>query len=196
LPNQPNPGSPSGPPAIEDLVALFFDDPQQLGEVNECEAEQMPWRYADLLAHEGHMTETVEKLFDGPVDVRVIDRRFDQPYYAREITLHRQEDGQIVQYGIVRLDVTFLDDEVCEEILAETSPLGRVLIQHNVMREVQLSALWEIHIGTRLAELFHSPPGTKTFGRTAMIYLDGEPVIELLEIIVPHTIRIEFGQSA
>lgn len=187
---------PSGPPAIEDLVALFFDNPQLLGEVKECEAEDMPWRYADLLAHDGHMTETVEKLFDGPVDVRVLDRRFDQPYYSREITLHRKEDSQIVQYGIVRLDVTFLDDDVCEEILAEETPLGRVLIEHNVMREVQLSALWEIHVGSRLAEVFQCPVGTRTFGRTAMIYLDGEPVIELLEIIVPHTMRIDFGRSA
>lgn len=192
----PSSGPTPGPPAIEDLVALFFEDLQQLGEIQECEVDQMPWRYADLLAHDGHMTETVEKLFDGPVDVRVLDRRFDQPFYSREITLHRKEDGQIVQYGIVRLDVTFLDDEVCEEILAETTPLGRVLIEHNVMREVQLSALWEIHVGSRLAEVFQCLPGTRTFGRTAMIYLDGEPVIELLEIIVPHSVRIDFGQSA
>ena len=186
----------SGPPAIQDLVALFFDNPQMLGEVKECETDEMPWRYADLLAHDGHMTETVEKLFDSPVDVKVLDRRFDQPYYAREIALHRQTDGQIVQYGIVRLDVTFLEDDVCEEILAEQIPLGRVLIEHDVMREVQLSALWQIDVGTRLAEVFQCPVGTTTFGRTAMIYLDGEPVIELLEIIVPHTIRIEFGKSA
>lgn len=190
--SEPSPG----PPVLEDLIALFFEDAQQLGEVQECEAAQMPWRYADLLAHDGHMTETVEKLFDGPVDVRVLDRRFDQPFYSREITLHRKEDGQIVQYGIVRLDVTFLDDDVCEEILAETTPLGRVLIEHNVMREVQLSALWDIRVGTRLAEVFQCPVGTRTFGRTAMIYLDGEPVIELLEIIVPHTVRIDFGASA
>jgi chorismate-pyruvate lyase len=192
LPHEPT----SGPPAIQDLVALFFDNPQLLGEVKECETDDMPWRYADLLAHDGHMTETVEKLFDSPVDVKVLDRRFDQPYYAREIALHRKLDGQIVQYGIVRLDVTFLEDDVCEEILAEQIPLGRVLIEHDVMREVQLSALWQIDVGTRLAEVFQCPVGTTTFGRTAMIYLDGEPVIELLEIIVPHTIRIEFGKSA
>jgi len=193
LPLPPEPTS--GPPAIEDLVALFYEETSQLGEIRECQIDEMPWRFADLLAHDGHMTETVEKLFDSPVDVSVLDRRFDQPYYAREIALHRKSDGQIVQYGIVRLDVTFLDDEVCEEIIAEKTPLGRILIEHDVMREVQLSALWEIKAGKRLAEVFKCAPGMLTYGRTAMILLDGDPVIELLEIVVPHTIKIEFGQT-
>lgn len=186
----------SGPPAIEDLVALFYEDASQLGEVRECQVDEMPWRFADLLAHDGHMTETVERLFDSPVDVTVLDRRFDQPYYAREIALHRKSDGQIVQYGIVRLDVTFLDDQVCEEIIAEKTPLGRILIEHDVMREVQLSALWEIKAGKHLAEVFKCKQGTLTYGRTAMIFLNGDPVIELLEIVVPHTIKIEFGHTS
>lgn len=175
----------SGPPAIEDLVALFFEDSESLGNISEKSVEDLPESYAELLAHDGHMTETVERYFGSDVSVEVLDRRFDQPFYSREIILRRVTDQKIVQYGIVRLDVTFLEDDVCEEILAEQIPLGRILINHNVMREVQLSSLWKIEIGTRLSTIFTCPAGTITYGRTAMILLDGDPVIELLEIVTP-----------
>ncbi|MFP6648465.1 MAG: hypothetical protein VB817_03330, partial [Pirellulaceae bacterium] len=106
-------------------------------------------------------------------------------HYARKILLRRQADNQVVQFGIVRLDVRFLDQAVRDEIASQQTPLGRILIEHDVLREVQLVALWRIQAGSDLADFFGISPLAEVFGRTALIYCNGEPVVELLEILAP-----------
>lgn len=175
------------PPAAEldDLVALFYEQPTDLGRFTHRLAEECPAAYQKMLAHEAHMTVTVEQRHGCEVDVEVLEHRKDATHYLRKILLRRQMDGRVVQYGIVRLALAALQTEVRDEIMAQRIPLGRVLIQHNVLRQVQLNALWEVQCGSELAELFGAPEGHTTFGRTALIYCDGEPAVELLEIVAP-----------
>jgi hypothetical protein len=99
--------------------------------------------------------------------------------------LRRQTDRAVVQFGIMRLSFDYLSDEVQQDILSERIPLGRTLIAHDVLRKVQLASLWRIAIGRDLAHWFQVSRGTPTFGRTALIYCNGEPAVELLEIVVP-----------
>ena len=40
-------------------------------------------------------------------------------YYSRKIVLHRQSDGRPVLFGIPRLNLRLVDDDVREEILSE-----------------------------------------------------------------------------
>jgi hypothetical protein len=63
--------------------------------------------------------------------------------------------------------------------------LGRVLIEHDVLREVQLCGLWEVQPGSSLAELMQLDTDKQVYGRTALIYCDKAPAIELLEIVSP-----------
>ena len=106
-------------------------------------------------------------------------------WYAREITLHRQSDQAPVQYGIVRLNIPSLASDVWQEIRSRKIPLGRVLISHNVLREVELCGLWEVVAGPELARLLGMEVGQVTYGRTARIFCDYLPAIELLEIVSP-----------
>ena len=110
-------------------------------------------------------------------------RDADGEWYVREITLKTHSTGKAVQYGIVRLHVTALDPEVWRRIESQETPLGRVLIEHNVLREVQLCELWKIQAGPALAKLLDTEVGDVVYGRTALIYCDGEPAIELLEVV-------------
>ena len=50
----------------------------------------------------------------------------------------RESDGRVIQLGIVRINFDFLDPEVRQEIVAERTPLGHILIGHNVLREIEL----------------------------------------------------------
>lgn len=102
----------------------------------------------------------------------------------RSILLRRSSDNGVVQFGIVRLDLSYLSDDVISEILSEKIPLGRVLIQHDVMREVQRSELWQCRCGPDLQDYLGGQWPT-VYGRTALIYCNGEPVVELLEIVTP-----------
>jgi chorismate-pyruvate lyase len=172
-------------PDLDDLVSIFYSDPAELGEFEPVEPDEMPPSSRDRLAHDDHMTVTVESHHGSPVDVEVLDCRIELPYYSRKIVLHRQTDGKVVQFGIVRLDFRFLDDQVQQEILAQDAPLGRILIEHNVLRKVELVGLWKIRAGRDLAGFLGVSPETTVYGRTALIHCNDEPAVELLEIVIP-----------
>ena len=60
-----------------------------------------------------------------------------------------------------------------------------MLIEHNVLREVQLASLYRVTPGPELCRLLEVVQSTTTYGRTAFIYCDGYPAVELLEIVAP-----------
>jgi chorismate-pyruvate lyase len=169
---------------ITELLDEFYGEPvgyAQLGVFEEVAS--VPHPYDALLDHHKHMTVTVEKYYDQTVDVHVHRCASNGDWYAREITLVTSQSRRIVQYGIVRLDTTKLDPQVWRQIESQSIPLGRVLIEHQVMREVELHGLWRIRVGPSLAGLMHLRIGDLLYGRTALIYCDGAPAIELLEIV-------------
>ncbi|MCG8585973.1 MAG: hypothetical protein MI757_14795 [Pirellulales bacterium] len=167
-------------PSLEVLVGLFFFDVDELGAFELVEKDAVPQPFRDLLAHDAHMTVTVEEFHNSPVDVAVLETSITQSQYARKILLTRQNDGKTVQWGIMRVSFSHLPDQVREEIEQAGTPLGRILIAHNVHRQVRLSALWKVTPGPALAGHLGSEP---VYGRTAIIEVGGEPAIELLEIV-------------
>jgi chorismate-pyruvate lyase len=170
---------------LDGLIDQFYRDSTQLGRFSLVELTDAPQPYAMLLAHNRHMTVTVEAFHRDAVDVKVLRSQTHGDSYSREILLQAQQSGQVVQYGIVRIHLHRIAEEPKREILEEKKPLGRVLIEHQVLREVELFKLWQIHCGPVLARLFSVASDTVTFGRTAIIHCDGEPAIELLEIVRP-----------
>lgn len=173
------------PNRLDPLVRLFYEDDTALGTFTEVTPEQMPQGYRQLLAHEHHMTVTVEEFHGGPVEVRVLDKVVTADHYAREILLACQHDGTIVQYGIMRVHLPDLPQEVGAEIVSEQTPLGRILIEHDVMRKIHLHRLWHVDPGPELWKHFVRNESSTTYGRTATIVCNGEPAIELLEIVAP-----------
>lgn len=172
-------------PELKALVHLFYPSLGDLGEFKEVAEGEMPDVPRKLLWHDAHMTVTVESHHGSPVDVRVLDTDVTPTHYSRRILLTRQSDGRVVQFGIVRLNTTFLGQEVRNQIENESTPLGRILIEHNVLRDVRLLSLWRIEPGSDLVEGFGLDKPETCYGRTALIYCDGLPAVELLEIVTP-----------
>jgi len=170
---------------LESLVTLFYACLDDLGDFVEVRAEAIPAVDQKLLAHQNHMTVTVERHHRSPVDVRVLETHISGEHYARKILLARQSDGAVVQFGIVRLNFAHVDAEVRREVESQKIPLGRVLIAHNVHREIHLLRLWRIEPGPDLQKLFGISSNQTIYGRTAIIDCNGEPAIELLEIVPP-----------
>ena len=168
---------------LETLIRLFFENGDLLGKFTEVSVDDIPEPSRSLLGHDHHMTVALEEHHQSKVDVKVLATRTDGDRYSRQILLTRQTDNQVVQYGIVRLNTSVLAPDVRVEIEAQKIPLGRVLINHNVMRQVKLLNLFQIQCGPDLAEAFGFKVGHACYGRTALIYCDGSPAIELLEIV-------------
>ncbi len=168
---------------LDDLIQLFFENADDLGRFEEVTAEEVPEPSRSLLAHDQHMTVTVERHHSSAVDVKVLQTRTDGDHYSRKILLKKQANGGVVQYGIVRLNKSYVQANVRDEIEKQETPLGRILINHDVLRVVKLLNLFKIECGSELAREFGFEVGQVCYGRTALIYCDGSPAIELLEIV-------------
>jgi len=147
--------------------------------------EKVPEPYHHLLVHQHHMTVTVESHHGDLVDVRVLAFRQDGDSYARKILLALKKTGKVVQFGLVRIHLQYCSPEVRAEILARRTPLGRILIQHDVLRRIEPTAYLRIVPGAEMMAWFGIKTPTPTYGRLAFIHCDGQPAIELLEIVAP-----------
>lgn len=168
---------------LEKLAGLFYADPNELGIFRNVVAAEVPEPFRSLLNHDLHMTVSMEEYCRMPVELLVLRNNRQSTWYSREICLQTQQDQKIVQYGIVRMNLNYLDQAVLADIESQSKPLGRILIEHNVMRRVQLLGLYEIHPSERLASYLLQSAEERCYGRTAMIFCNHEPAIELLEIV-------------
>ncbi|REJ86743.1 MAG: hypothetical protein DWQ34_03230 [Planctomycetota bacterium] len=167
------------------LTALFPQPVPLVEKVEYIPASATPEPYKSLLVHDKHMTVTMEQYHGCPVDVHVLERRRDHDLYSRKITLTKTGTDKVIQFGLVRFDFQYVDDQVRDEIVSEAIPLGRVLINHNVLRHVDLNAILKVTAGPGLAEALQMPEGGVTYGRVATIFCNEKPAIDLLEISAP-----------
>jgi chorismate-pyruvate lyase len=169
-------------PSASRLATLFYANLDELGRFESLTVEEMPANYRTLLAHQDHMTVALEAYHDSLVAVNVLDEWRDEASYARSSVLSRQSDGAVVQFGIMRIWLGDLPAAAQAEITGKKAPLGRVLIRHNVLREVELMTLWKITPGLVLQKQLQLNGNSPLYGRSAQILVDERPTVQLLEI--------------
>ena len=171
-------------PTLEELYALF-PAPGTPPAYRTIPAEEVPEPYRGLLVHEHHMTVTVEAFHGGPVDVRVLARRSDGELYSRKILLVLRATGRVVQFGIVRIDLGQTSPQVADAIRSEKTPVGRILIEHDVLRRIEPTGYLRIEPGPEVRGWFGLREPRSVYGRLAIIHCDGKPAVELLEVVAP-----------
>jgi chorismate-pyruvate lyase len=171
-------------PRLHELLSLFptADD---FSSYEAVAPEAVPPPYHGLLVHQHHMTVTVEAHHGERVDVVIYNRRHDGPYYARRIFLALQKSRRVVQYGLVRINLRYCSPAVRAEIIAGETPLGRILINHDVLRRIEPTGFLRMVPGPELMKQFGLSEPAPTYGRLAYIHCDGQPAIELLEVVAP-----------
>jgi chorismate-pyruvate lyase len=187
-PLDPRPPAVIPTPTVESLYALFPDQSDR-PRYMPVRGDEMPEPYRSLLVHTHHMTVTVERFYGDAVDVRVLEVARAGDEYARKILLTLHGSGKVVQLGIVQIDLSLLGDRVREQIVDGKTPLGRVLIQNNVLRHIQPAGYFRVEPSVELDRLFGRNDRQPTYGRLGVIFTDGKPAIEVLEILaaVPST---------
>jgi chorismate-pyruvate lyase len=174
---------PRSAPELEALTRIFYASPDALADFCQISEQDLPAIYHALLAHHQHMTVTLEAHSGCPVEVDVLLSEITATHYHRKILLRRMSDQGVVLFGIVRITRGLLPAEVREEIESESTPLGTILINRNIYRDVRLLSFWKVTLGEELRGIFEVESPDPLYGRTALIYCDGVPVIELLEIV-------------
>ena len=170
--------------SVEELFAPFAPT-DDMPEYTFVADDAVPPPYHDLLVHSHHMTVTVEAHHGDLVDVRILARKLEGDSYTRKIVLALQGSGRVVQFGVARVHLDFCSEPVREAIVAGKTPLGRILIQHNVLRVVEPTAYLRVEACAAVAKWFGLSEPRPTYGRLAVIYCDGREAIEVLEIVAP-----------
>jgi chorismate-pyruvate lyase len=145
----------------------------------------LPALYARLLAHTEHMTVTVEDFYQDTVTVTVLQSQSAEGFYQRKILLKKQRDGQVVQFGLVRIDLSCLPANIGQAIVEEKIPLGRVLIDHQILRRVEPTAFLQLTPGPNLMDWFGLSIPIPLYGRTGVIFCNDRPAIAMLEVLSP-----------
>lgn len=186
-----------------------FRPVREVGRLRQVPPRLVPEPFRQLLDHRSHMTVAMERMHGQPVSLEVVAVA-EQPAaaaasptfsYAREILLRcpvvsrslfpagplqRPEVGTVVQYGVVGIALERLPPPIAAEICRGQRPLGRILIEAGLHRQVREVSLLELEPGPHLTTLFsgsadrHLPT---TYGRVATIDVSGQPVLRLLEVV-------------
>lgn len=149
--------------------------------------EAMPEPYRSLLAHESHMTVTLEEHHRTVLRLEVLQEMRQGHLYGRKILLTHGDTGAVLQFGIMRIDLRCCTPEIGNDILAAATPLGRILVEHGTLRRISTHGLLRIVPDEELRRHFGLAAESQgpVYGRLATIFCDGEPAIGLLEVVAP-----------
>lgn len=172
------------PPSVESLYSAF-PGTEDRPEFEPIHPAKIPDPYRHLLVHTHHMTVTVEAFYGQAVDVRVLDARLVGGTYCRKIVLVLRDSGEVVQFGAVRVHLAVLPPRVGHEIIEGETPLGRVLIQNDVLRHIEPGAYFRVTPCRQLCNWFELPAPVACYGRTGTIFAGSQPAVEVLEILAP-----------
>lgn len=172
--------------AHEALAALadgFFTDSDWIENVQQVLPEAMPQTAGALLVHEQHMTATLREHYGCPIELNVLDHQQAGDQYRRKIVLTVDEGRTVVEFGLVRLDLSATSAQAREAVLQRRQPLGDIFGQHRVLTRVQ--PLWYLRFtpDCPLVEYFRPAVAGPLYGRIGVIHWDGRPALELLEVV-------------
>ncbi len=174
---------------LADVLGLFPDANLTMDQMHLVRPGCVPEPYKTLLVHEHHMTVTLERHHGSPVALETLLVRHDGDDYARKLLLRAGPGGPIVMAGIMRIWLRHVSDDVRSAIVGQREPLGRILIAHDVLRRIETVAFLRVHLGSTIGRVFGYAPedvrGGSTYGRIAVLFCDGEPAVELFEVVAP-----------
>lgn len=174
----------AGLAALRELCVCFLADPRETERCAPLRAEDLPEPFGRLLNHRDHMTTTLGDFYGVPVELRVLAERHDGDFYARKILLHLPGGASVVEFGIVRINMPHMPPPVRDEIFSRRKPLGDILIEHDLLREVEPLWFWRLPADGEIADSFASDRSLTPYARVGRIRVNGSAAIELVEAVV------------
>ncbi len=169
--------------AFRSLISGFLDADACADNCKRISADKLSDPFTELLAHENHMTTVLQSFYGQPVELTVLNQVAEASYYTRMINLSKQGSEHVVEFGIVRIDLSLIPDSAENEILDRNAPLGDILIRHDVLRHVAPQWYLQIAPASPIQSYLNIKSDAHAYGRIATIYCDGRPAIELLEVV-------------
>jgi len=169
--------------ALEHICAGLEDINTAQLQYRLVDEDGLPAPYRQLLAHRQHMTSTLRNHYAADITLNVLEHGFADGWYRRVISLSLHPGDAVVELGIVAMDMGKLPEAVQDAIRLRNRPLGDILCESNLMREI--TPHWYLRLpgaADNLA-LWGADFDHDIYGRVGVIHVDRQPAIELLEIV-------------
>jgi hypothetical protein len=161
------------------VMTLFPNYPLRLTSID---GVALPEPYRELLHHREHLTKILEELNGGPLVLTVLERCHVDPIYSRAI--RKSGQGRILEFALITIDLDKCPPRVAGQIMDERIPVGRILIDSGVPRELLVLGFCKVELAPGDLAFSVDQP-TITYGRCIAIELDGVAAIHALEILAP-----------
>jgi chorismate-pyruvate lyase len=179
----PSPPSRAALKALRLMLAWF--GVAQVPQARVVHGAEVPAPYHDLLVHHGHMTEVLERHHGAPVRVQPYQIHQHGELYGRRLDLRVGADERVIMTGLMIINLATVPAAARSRIVAAREPLGRILIEHRVLRRVAPDAYLHFSAADPLAARFGLRTPRDCWGRLATITCDGAPAVDLLEVVRP-----------
>lgn len=137
-----------------------------------------------LLVHANDMTSTLAAFHGSQLRLEVLQQRWLDDLYLREVFLRTSEGNRIVEYGVIAIDLEQFTPEQQTSITTGEIPLGGLLRRDQIPFES--SPICYFSIETHLLEESHRRAlnGPECYGRfNQLAKPTGEPIAWIMEIL-------------
>jgi hypothetical protein len=145
--------------------------------------EEMPEPFRKLLVHEMHMTLALTSNYGAFLELNVKEMHYEGNLYSRKINLTIPRNHLIVEHGLVRLNLHNIPHAVWQEIIQQRAPMGEILLRHNILQRIQPKWFLRLDPGSDMLAWMGSQTTRPLYGRLGTIFCNGEPTVEVLEVV-------------
>lgn len=169
--------------ALAELCSGFVGSHQLRHDCQAVAPDDIPQPFRTLLVHEKHMTLTLTAHYGAFLELNVREMHYEGSLYSRKISLTIPRDHEVVEYGLIRLDLRYVPQTVWPEIFQQRTPMGELLLRHNILQRVQPKWFLRLEAQSSVLSWIGAKTACPLFGRLGTIYCNGEPAVEVLEIV-------------
>ena len=146
----------------------------------------MPQPYRDLLVHKSDMTPTLERFWGKTFELHQFDAMDEGESHYRLVTLNIEPDGEAVEFGAIRIDLSLFSARVRERITAHYTPLGAILRDHGIEHTSGPRGFFAVQSFGLIDEAFRLEGPERLYGRKNVLLDDaGRTLADVVEVLPP-----------
>ena len=145
--------------------------------------EDIPHPYRGLLSHRSDMTQTLERHYGGPINIRPLSTSSRGQWYTRRVLLVQEYSGRPVEMGATRIRLEVFGARVRAQILKGHLPLGRIMRDARLDYHSRPSAFFEITPNSDMMGVFWMREPRALYGRQTEVTLGGTKFGDIVEVL-------------
>ena len=144
---------------------------------------RIPPPYHQLLVHTNEMTQTLEQYLGGRIALRVLSTISRGRWYSRRLLLVEESSGRPIALGAVRIRLDAFSARIRARILAERTPLGRVLRDGGVKYLSRPTVFFDVTPNAEMMAILWMREASTLYGRQTHLFLGDTRIGDIVEIL-------------